>query len=267
MTRRFVSTLVATQLLACSDFAVLPSGSPELGHTSTSTSSETTSTGDEFSTGGETTSTGSDAPEPSGVESSSSSTTLDGEASTGASVEQCEITVLEALLLEDFGDGATGWRAEGQWSIGPTIASEPTGTCGFGDPGYDHSGIGDGAVAAVGLGVAALSTGDARQFLTSPPVDATNVESLTLSYWRWLNTAANDDVLVQVYDGLRWITVWQSAQPINEQRWSGHAFDVTDYASARFQVRFGFAVSEERSCGGWTLDDVRVDAVRCAPLR
>jgi len=191
----------------------------------------------------------------------------DGSPSCSADCSSCTANVPTALLDEDFSGGAPGWTLQGGWEIGAASSSADSPSCGYGDPGSDHSPGGDNSVAGTVLGGDVDTAMHGLDYLTSPAIDATVGESLTLSYWRWLNS---DDPpymesTVQVFDGSGWVTLWESDDYVYEQAWEEHTFDLSAYANPALRVRFGFAINAGGAydCSGWNLDDVRIEALTC----
>ncbi len=157
-----------------------------------------------------------------------------------------------------------GWTYEGQWARGQATAS----TCSVSplghDPASDHTSTADNSLAGVALGGCASKTDINTWFyLTSPKVDASGDGDLYVSFWRWLNSDSflYMDNRVEVWDGAAWVKVWsQPSQSIVEQKWNYFEFNVSPYANAEFQVRFGVNVlsAAGKDAASWNIDDVRV---------
>jgi large repetitive protein len=100
-------------------------------------------------------------------------------------------------------------------------------------------------------------------YLTSPVINATG-PSLTLDYWRWLNSDYVPFMQnsVEVFDGASWIPVWQSAGSpgVQDGAWTEQSMDISAYANPNLQVRFGFDVTSAGvfTVSSWNLDDVTI---------
>lgn len=169
---------------------------------------------------------------------------------------------------EDFSDNSAGWTLDTEWEIGVATAHIPTYDPPFSsDPGTDVTGLGDNGVAGVVLGGEYdVSATHGYYYLTSPVVNASNVSgTLDFGYFRWLNSDYPSFVtnIVEVFDGVTWVILWQQPNDglfINESSWTFYNFDITPYANANLQVRFGFNIGGigAGDAGGWNLDDVSI---------
>jgi hypothetical protein len=172
------------------------------------------------------------------------------------------------LFSEDFASNSQGWTLGQEWQIGTATAS--TGGTFGADPANDHSTSSDNMLAGVVIGGNAATVVHGYRYLMSPTINAAASSGhVVLSYWRWLNSDYTPYMhnVVDVYDGSQWHTLWQSgALPQVEDSppagggWVHYSYDVTNYASANFRVRFGFSIVQTGvySVGSWNVDDVEV---------
>ena len=175
------------------------------------------------------------------------------------------------LFFDSFGAGSAAWTLAGEWQIGalPGVAAVPG--LGNPDPTNDHTlGSIDNAAAGVVLGGNASTTPHAATYLTSKTIDASAVETLHLSFERWLNNnppALLHTVEVSMNNGQTWEVVWtDAAAAVNDVQWTLATFDITPYASATLQVRFGMAVlmAGSPTVSSWNLDDVVIGSCPAA---
>ncbi len=167
-------------------------------------------------------------------------------------------------FAESFDDNSAGWTLDGEWEIGPAVASPAAPPCGNGDPGSDAdaSGVTEG-LAGVVIGGAASALLHPVAYLTSPPIDTTGSAQLSLEFDRWLNSDYTPFMnnRVEVFDGMVWVLLWESgpSPAITESEWSHHTLDITSYSGTAVQVRFGMGVGSAGAytgCGSWNLDNV-----------
>lgn len=164
---------------------------------------------------------------------------------------------------EDFSDNSAGWTLDTEWQIGPAVASPSPGACGNGDPGTDNTPTADNGIAGVVIGGNASSAFHPYYYLTSPPIDLSLAAgAVWLSFHRWLNSDYTPFMqnVVEVYDGVNWVTVWSSGGPpgVQDAAWGAHAYDVSAYVNAAFRVRIGHRVDSGGAftCSSWNVDDL-----------
>jgi hypothetical protein len=173
----------------------------------------------------------------------------------------------QVLFHEDFNDNSAGWTLGIEWQIGGATAYGSPGDCGdLGDPGIDADGTPGGGIAGVIIGGQPFIYGiHGFYWLTSPVVNTAGSTLLALQYHRWLNTMSYPYMfsVVEVYDGSAWATVWdQGFAPVClvEGSWTSVSHDITAFANANLQVRFGFLVGAffPFSMSQWNLDNVSI---------
>ena len=166
------------------------------------------------------------------------------------------------VLNEDFSDNGGGWMLDAEWAIGQATASACAATCAGNDPGVDNTPTADNGVAGMNVGGCVTTSLHGFRYVTSPTVDASGGDSLTLRFHRHLHGdhAPFMQHVVQVFDGSTWVTIWSHVPQtcINDAAWTPQEFDVTAYRNTAFAVRFGQSVTQGGafSSGGWNVDDV-----------
>lgn len=150
------------------------------------------------------------------------------------------------------------------WSTG-----DPQGTGGYAqDPTAAASGsnvlgyrLGSGSAA---LYQDSITTG---RTATSPAINVSGYQSISLQFQRWLSVAAGDDVSVQISrDGTSWTTVWRNPEDtaIHDTYWRVQEIPlpgtIANNASA---LRFRFVMGPTDSAtvgGGWNIDTIKIIA-------
>ncbi len=187
------------------------------------------------------------------------------------------------LFSDQFTDNMQMWALTGQWQIGPAAASAGA-LDGGDDPATDHSASDDNGVAGTVIGDLVAPTGGTSEYLTSPAIVLTgsdpNTDFYTLRFWRWLNADAAPVMTtnVEVSDtATTFVEVWSSTSKIIDAPprgvgWFEVRIDITsavrDAVGAGVDpvIRFGFVKNgSAQSVGGWSIDDVTVEATR-APV-
>jgi hypothetical protein len=191
------------------------------------------------------------------------------EASTPDSGSPCGTV----FLSEPFSNNAHGWTLDTSWSIAATCATPPAPQKGFPDPTSDHtpSTTDNGVGGAFLCGNNPASTTNAPRYLTSPVVDTAGAASLTLTFYRWLNSdsATYMASTVDVYDGTTWVNLYTnptgSGAYVTDSAWSVVTYDLTAHANAALRVRFGFSAlsASVYEMSSWNVDDVTVSTLAC----
>jgi hypothetical protein len=169
---------------------------------------------------------------------------------------------------ESFANNLAGWTLGPEWQIGPAVAG-PAGSCA--DPGLDHTATADNGVAGVVLGGCSTSsvtkTTHGYYYLTSPIINTASAPKLILSFYRWLFTdvPGRMNSTVEVWNGVGWVVIWQSASALSDTSWLKVSYDVTAYKNAGMQVRFGFDIGSTSVSGegSWNIDDVQLTDGAC----
>lgn len=172
------------------------------------------------------------------------------------------------LFSEDFANNNAGWTLGTNWQIGPAVASAPTGV-GNGDPGTDYTPTADNGIAGTVIG-GNVPIGSGSSLLTSPVINLAVPGTVTLSFWRWLNSDSQQYVRssVEVFNGSSWVNVFENGTTaIADSAWTQFSYDVSAYKNADFRVRFGYVVLVNHGAlpaSGWNLDDVLVESADTA---
>ncbi|HYC76597.1 MAG TPA: hypothetical protein VEI02_03115, partial [Planctomycetota bacterium] len=109
-----------------------------------------------------------------------------------------------------------------------------------------------------------------RNHLTSPVVNCTGKTGVTLSYRRWLSVedGTYDQARIRVsIAGGPWSTVWQNAATSGglahhvDAAWAHHVIRLPSADNqANVRLRFELETDAGLELGGWTLDDLELDA-------
>ncbi|MBL8209961.1 MAG: PEP-CTERM sorting domain-containing protein [Bryobacterales bacterium] len=172
------------------------------------------------------------------------------------------------LFSETFANNNAGWTLGTEWQIGPAVASPPAGV-GNEDPGIDHTPTADNGIAGTVIGGPINPNNLGIRLLTSPVINLAVPGTVTLSFWRWLNSDHLPWVrsTVEVFDGSNWVTIFANGPVlIQDAAWTQFSYDVSAYKNADFRVRFGYAVLQAGAfeVSGWNLDDVLVESADTA---
>jgi hypothetical protein len=177
-------------------------------------------------------------------------------------------------FYEPFDDNSQNWKLGTEWQIGRATFSHGQNFA-YPDPGLDHTGDAANGVAGVEIGgnaqVAVPDPTHGPYYLTSPAIDTRSLSgSVYLTFWRWLNSDVAPYMVNTVEateDGTTWTVLWQSGNsvPITDSTWTFQSFDVTAYAGATLQVRFGFSIGDVGvfTVSSWNLDDVKIQNAPC----
>jgi hypothetical protein len=164
-------------------------------------------------------------------------------------------------------DSNPGWSTTGQWAFG-----QPAGE--GGDPSAGRTGDN-----VLGYNLAGHYTNNMPEhYLTSGPLDCTDLADVEVRYWRWLGVeqAAYDHARFQVStNGTAWTTMWQnpagSGTTMEESEWTQHSYDISALADGQPAVYLRWVMgSTDISVvyHGWNLDDIQVwavdESVECA---
>ena len=182
----------------------------------------------------------------------------DGDGTNGEAVQDRAVavfTIVDALYTADM-TSDPGWSLDGDWAWGiPT-----GGGSGQGDPTAGHTGD---RVIGYNLGGDYSNELYVAEYATTPAIDCTGYEDITLSFYRWLGVEMSDydHACVQVSnDGLTWVEIWQNPNyDIFDSGWAKQEFDISDVADGQptVTVRWGMGPTDYSvAYPGWNLDDV-----------
>ena len=170
-----------------------------------------------------------------------------------------KITIKYFAVLENF-DSDPGWNTEGDWAFG--VPTGGGGQYGYPDPlsGYSGSNV-YGYNLSGDYGWITNKT----LYLTTPPIDCSEVSNATLSFQRWLgvNRWALAKTNIQISDdGVNWVDVWANGnRPITDDEWTNVLYDVSAVADKKntVYIRWGMGTTYNFSfyCG-WNIDDIKL---------
>ena len=112
--------------------------------------------------------------------------------------------------------------------------------------------------------------------LTSPAIDVSGTDSVTVSFWHWRSVFyyppwTGQDRTTGEYslDGGGWTQFWyEDSQDPSQYSWQQVLYDVTTTGASSLQLRFGFdtwAIGSYDDYPGWFIDDVTVFGPASAP--
>ncbi len=161
---------------------------------------------------------------------------------------------------DDF-ESDEGWTfSGGEWERGAPQGLG--GSDGDPDPSSAYSG-------SSVLGYDLTSDGDyesditTTHWATSPVIDCTGKEDISLSFQRWLGVESSsyDHAYIEVYDGSAWQQIWSNGATMSDGAWNYIQYDVPQYAddNPEFQIRFGLGTTDGsvQYCG-WNIDDLKL---------
>ncbi len=108
-----------------------------------------------------------------------------------------------------------------------------------------------------------------ERYLTTPAIDCTGCEGVTLSFWRWLGVERNiyDHAYIRVStDGSNWNNIWENpSTQFSDEVWTLAEYDISEYADGENSVYIRWVMGDTDQgwtfCG-WNIDDVMVSYVR-----
>ncbi len=168
-----------------------------------------------------------------------------------------------AFFVENLDANPVGWTTEGLWAYGV-----PSGNGGaYGNPDPDSGYTGDNVF---GYNLSGDYTNSLSQkHLTSPPVDCTGQEGVTLRFWRWLGVEQPqyDHASVSVSNnGSNWTTVWENAAEVTDSGWVKVELDISAVADNQPAVYLRWTMGTTDTgwtyCG-WNIDDIALFGSGC----
>jgi hypothetical protein len=153
-------------------------------------------------------------------------------------------------------DTDPAWTCDGQWQFGPATA----GGSHAGDPATAHTGTNVYGYAIGGD----YSNNQGEMFLTTSPMDCTNLTNVQLRFWRWLGIEQTDHACVDVSDdGVQWTRAWahDGLDSINDLIWHQQTLDISAVADNQptVYVRWGMGTTDSSiTYPGWSLDDIEL---------
>ena len=182
-----------------------------------------------------------------------------------------DLGTFQALMTEDFENGAPGWTTgssagTNEWQLGAPAGKSGSGGGGWVDPAAATSGT---KVYGIDLGAGSANGAYANstsQYLRSPVIDCTGRTGMRLRFQRWLSVerAAYDQATITVNGVMVWTNPagthtrdgsWQSVE---------YAIPMADNNPA-VQIEWRLTSDNVINLGGWQLDDVEVGDTFVAP--
>ena len=105
---------------------------------------------------------------------------------------------------------------------------------------------------------------DREASATTPTIDCSGHDNITLSFQRWLNIggARWDHGYIYYNDGGGWYKIWEnSGIPLEESSWSLQTITLPATANNNANVKISFAIGStnfEKTYSGWNIDDVKI---------
>jgi subtilisin-like proprotein convertase family protein len=100
-------------------------------------------------------------------------------------------------------------------------------------------------------------------YATTPAIDCSHFQDLTLSFWRWLgvNSSATASVQASADDGVTWTTLWTNGgQVVSDDTWVQQQFTLPAAFNGQSTVRIRWAMgptgNSRATYPGWNIDDV-----------
>jgi len=176
--------------------------------------------------------------------------------------------IVDAIYFNSF-DTNPGWAitAGGQWAFG-----QPGGMGGsYGNP-DPTSGYTGNNVYGVNLNGDYSSTVGGPWYLTTPAIDCSGYENVTLEFQRWLNTDSSSWATATVEvsnDGSTWWPVYNNSSTETDDCWHlMPPYDISNRADgeAAVYIRWGYEIKESDAFAysGWNMDDLLVRGSRIA---
>ncbi len=163
---------------------------------------------------------------------------------------QFEVAVPQALYTATM-DASPGWTLDAQWAYGQPRYTSRGPTSGF---------TGD---RVVGYRLSSDYTANLPpRYATTPVIDCSSVQGVSLRFKRWLRVHPNDRVAIQVTtDGRAWTDVWSTTRGVFDTNWVSvqHVLPEEVAGHSRVRLRWMMSSSNDQTVDiGWHLDDVEV---------
>jgi hypothetical protein len=164
------------------------------------------------------------------------------------------------------GTGAMNWERGNPATVSPADAGKCGANCNGGGPDDDHtSGAG---VNCWGTDLDDLYSNDidAGIFLYSPTYDFSQMTSVEISYWEWLEIEGEnyDEAYFQYNIGSGWVDIFvlDNEATRTDTAWSQYTENAAAYAAGESSVQWRWYINSDWGWqwGGWYIDDVSVKA-------
>ncbi|MFM7181660.1 MAG: zinc-dependent metalloprotease family protein [Verrucomicrobiales bacterium] len=150
-------------------------------------------------------------------------------------------------------DVSPGWTLEPQWQ--------------YGTPGYPSNSNGPtSSYSGTNKIIAYNLTGNyannlATKSATTPNINTSGANSITLRFRRWLRLKRNDTASIQASaNGTTWTTLWSSMSPVNDTSWQLVQYSIPAplVGSSTLRLRWTMASNNSQNEIGWNIDDVEL---------
>jgi hypothetical protein len=101
------------------------------------------------------------------------------------------------------------------------------------------------------------------KYATSPMLNCSGVQNLSLRFQRWLRLRSGDTALIEIStNGINWTTLWSTTQSVSDAAWQPMQYALPDwtFGSPTLQVRWGLSSGFSQNDIGWNIDDVQIVA-------
>ncbi len=151
-------------------------------------------------------------------------------------------------------DTDPGWEKTGNWAFGKPAGADR-------DPSSGYTGQN---VYGYNLNGTYESDMD-EETLTSEPIDCSNVQNVSLSFYRWLGieSSSYDHARIDVStNGVNWTTIWtHTGGTIQETSWSLQTYDLSSIADRQplLLIRWVMGPTDYSiEFSGWNIDDISI---------
>jgi hypothetical protein len=154
------------------------------------------------------------------------------------------------VVYSDNLDVNSGWTLQPQWQYGTPSYSGNGPTNGFTGTNiiaYDLSGN--------------YANNLSMVYATSPVIDCSGADSLTLRFQRWLRLRNNDTAVIEIStNGTSWMTVWSTTSSVQDSSWQAvqYALPGSVAGSSTVRLRLGQASNGSQTDIGWNVDDIEI---------
>ncbi len=149
-----------------------------------------------------------------------------------------------------------GWTVSGDFAFGHPTGQGGGFMSGNPDPDGGHTGPN-----VYGNNLNGNYTPNTTSYVTTPALDFTDMVSVELIFWRWLNCQGSDEATVEVFSGGNWVQVWRSSGEITDDSWNEVSIDITEQAAGRGFVKLRWGLKTGGGIfqyTGWNIDDIGI---------
>jgi len=157
---------------------------------------------------------------------------------------------LPLVVYAEYLNSNPGWTLQSQWQYGVPAYPGSGPTAGFSGSNilaYNLSGN--------------YPNNLATAYATSPAIDCSGANSLTLRFQRWLRLRSGDTAGIQVStNGSSWTSVWAAGASVTDNAWQllQYALPGWTAGSPSVQLRWSMGSGSSQNDIGWNLDDIEI---------